>query len=171
MNFEMNFCRRCGAKLTLVEGNAYKCAKGHTIFWNSSAAVALVLTNDKNEVLSLIRARDPGKGMVDLPGGFVDLRETLEDAVVREMREETGLNPVDYTTPKYVFSGIDLYNYGGEEHVVVVMVFHATMVSEALPTAGDDAAAARFLPLKDIELEKVFFPAIRAAYAWAKDNL
>src|SRR5687768_1097546 len=89
LRVEMNFCRRCGARLTR-KGPAYNCEQGHLIFCNAAPAVGVVLTNDKNEVLILERAIDPGKGMLDIPGGFCDGSESLEDATVRELQEEVG---------------------------------------------------------------------------------
>jgi 8-oxo-dGTP diphosphatase len=45
-----------------------------------------------DRVLIVRRAREPGLGLYTLPGGGVELGETLQEAVVREVREETGLD-------------------------------------------------------------------------------
>ena len=49
----------------------------------------------RGRLLTVRRARDPEKGTLDLPGGFVDPEETVDDAVRRELREETGLEATE----------------------------------------------------------------------------
>ncbi|MDP7115757.1 MAG: NUDIX domain-containing protein [Candidatus Woesearchaeota archaeon] len=53
--------------------------------------VDTILEKD-GKVLMLIRKFDPGKGKLDLLGGFVDKGETIEEAAIREAKEESGLN-------------------------------------------------------------------------------
>ncbi|HSM96452.1 MAG TPA: NUDIX hydrolase [Rhizomicrobium sp.] len=53
--------------------------------------VAAVIWNDRQEVLLIRRTAEPRKGQWSLPGGKVEFGETLEEAVRREVREETGL--------------------------------------------------------------------------------
>ncbi|MCY9517751.1 NUDIX domain-containing protein [Paenibacillus apiarius] len=53
--------------------------------------VGAVIINDSNEILLVLRARHPEKDTWSIPGGKVDLYETLEDTVVREVMEEVGL--------------------------------------------------------------------------------
>ena len=64
---------------------------GFVYYFNSSAATAIFITNRVGELLVVRRAKEPAKGTFDLPGGFVDMYETAEEAIIREVKEETGL--------------------------------------------------------------------------------
>ena len=65
------------------------------LYFNPGTAVCALLTNDKDELLVVIRAHEPEKGMWDLPGGFVDPGETAEQAVHREISEELNIEVQD----------------------------------------------------------------------------
>ncbi len=56
-----------------------------------SLTVDGILLNEKGEVLLIKRKREPFKNFLALPGGFVEYGERVEDAIIREMMEETGL--------------------------------------------------------------------------------
>ncbi len=76
-----------------------------------------------------------------LPGGFVDAGESVEEAAIREAKEETGLD-VHLQELLYVYSRPDR---DPRQHNLSV-VFTAT--AEGSPVAGDDAARARLFPLE-----------------------
>ncbi|MCP4219092.1 MAG: NUDIX domain-containing protein, partial [bacterium] len=54
--------------------------------------VGAVIVNDQNETLLLLRKKSPEKGCWDLPGGRVELGETIEAAILREIKEELGVD-------------------------------------------------------------------------------
>lgn len=64
---------------------------GFDLYCNIAAAVGLILYDDSSNVLFEVRAKNPRKGYIVIPGGFVDANERAEDAVIREAREEVGL--------------------------------------------------------------------------------
>ncbi len=165
LSIEMNYCRRCGGELANQQNHIYKCAQGHIIFCNASPAVGVLLFNNKGEVLILERAIDPGKGMLDAPGGFCDGAETLEDAIARELKEETAIGPELYSAPQFICSGIDDYEYGGEAAPVNGVMFRAQLKQDVKPVAADDAMSAQFMALEAIDLDKVYFLAVRKALA------
>jgi ADP-ribose pyrophosphatase YjhB (NUDIX family) len=161
---EVTFCRRCGERLEHRQGALYICTQDHRIFANASPATALILVNDHNELLVLKRARDPGKGMLDAPGGFCDGPESLEAAIVREVKEEVGFDEADYTAPRYLFSQPNAYEFGGETLPALDCIFVARMKTNKEPVAGDDAAAATWVPAAELDLGKVCFPSVREGY-------
>jgi len=86
------FCPRCGTAVTRTGRNPFRCGEcGFSHYFAPVAAVGSILTDPDGQVLLLVRARDPGKGLYGLPGGFVDAGETIEQALKREVLEEIGL--------------------------------------------------------------------------------
>ena len=81
---------------------------------NNSAAVACLIFNSQGEVLLTRRAIDPNKGMLDLPGGFVEPLETAEEAVIREIKEELGLQITKMT---YLVSFPNLYPFSDRQKI------------------------------------------------------
>lgn len=95
MHQDLHRFRHCPAcrtgALALHLGKALVCdACGFRYFHNTAAAVAAVICCGE-ELLLARRAFEPGAGLLDFPGGFVDPEESLEAAVAREVAEELGL--------------------------------------------------------------------------------
>ncbi len=150
---EFHFCRRCGEKLTHLQKHVYQCKNEHIIFANPTPANAIVIINDKNEVLVSVRKIDPHKGSLDLPGGFIDEAETIEESVHRELEEELGITKQDYTELRYMTSVLDDYEYKGETVSVISFVFTTRLLASANPVPSDDIADIKFIPIKDIDFE------------------
>jgi mutator protein MutT len=100
-----------------------------------------------SEILLVRRGHEPGRGKWSIPGGSVEWGETLEEAVRREVLEETGL-AVDVGE----FAGIsDLIVYKDNEitfHYVLINYF-AEVVS-GTPVASSDADEVRWVPLSEV---------------------
>jgi 8-oxo-dGTP diphosphatase len=95
-------------------------------------------------VLLVRRGRPPFRGLWALPGGFVELRETVEHAVVRELREETGLRgTIDGLVG--VYSGPNRDPRKPNTSVVFLIRGRG-----GRPRGGDDAADARWVPLGEV---------------------
>jgi len=94
-------------------------------------------------VLLVRRGRAPFRGFWALPGGFVELRETVEEALVRELREETGLSgrPVAIVG---VYSGPDR-----DPRKPTTSVAFRVVGRGGRPVGGDDAASAAWVLLAD----------------------
>ncbi len=88
------YCPRCGQALALrPEGGRQRAACqscGFIHFSTFSLGVGGIVVRD-NKVLFIRRGQDPGKGRWTIPGGYVEQDEPFEEAVVREMYEETGV--------------------------------------------------------------------------------
>ena len=103
---------------------------------------ALAVHEDR--LLLVRRGRGPAAGEWSVPGGRVDPGETLAEAVVREVAEETGIEVVCDDLVGWV-ERID------DEHHFVILDFRVTVLDEdPVPRAGDDAAEAAWVPLSDV---------------------
>ena len=86
------YCPECGSShFEINNEKSKKCTNcGFVYYFNPSAATVALIQNDQNELLVCRRAKEPAKGTLDLPGGFIDMNETGEEGVAREVLEETG---------------------------------------------------------------------------------
>lgn len=169
MGVEMNFCRRCGKPLQ-PSGHAFICSGGHIIFANAAPAVGCVLLTRAGEVVIFERQAEPGKGFLDIPGGFCDGPETPEQALTREIREEIGLEPNDYSKPVFALSGSDTYEWKGESTLTLDLIFTARLKPGAKPQSGDDTAKVQLVPLKYLDTSKFFCPNVVRALEKLKQN-
>lgn len=157
---QFKFCPKCGSP-HFEEHNfkSKQCADcGFTYYFNSSASTVALILNEKQELLVCRRAKEPAKGTLDLPGGFIDMAETGEEGVAREVKEETGLTVVK---AEYLFTLPNIYVYSGFPVHTLDLFFRCTVSSSAHLEAMDDAAEVFFLPLKDIHPEEFGLDSIR----------
>ena len=108
--------------------------------------VDVVVPSEEGHILLIRRASDPYEGQWALPGGFVEVGETLEEAAVREAGEETGLT-VDIVRLVGVYSDPDRDPRGHN-----VSCAYLARVREGEPEAASDAAEASFLDPSTVEL-------------------
>ena len=154
------YCPVCGSE-HFVENNfkSKKCEQcGFVYYFNSSAATAIFITNRVGELLVVRRAKEPAKGSFDLPGGFVDLYETGEEAIIREVKEETGLQ---ISTPKYLFSLPNVYRYSDFDVHTVDMFYQYSVDTFSVLQAGDDAESLFILGRNEIHPEAFGLDSIR----------
>ncbi len=108
--------------------------------------VDVVVPSEEGQVLLIRRASDPYEGQWALPGGFVEMGETLEDAAVREAGEETGLE-VEVVRLVGVYSDPTRDPRGHN-----VSCAYLARARESQPSAASDAAEASFLDPSTVEL-------------------
>tara|TARA_Y100001935_G_scaffold152625_1_gene125905 strand:- start:180 stop:686 length:507 start_codon:yes stop_codon:yes gene_type:complete len=88
------YCSACGAENQFgrIDGNErFHCVKCSTIHYQNPKPTATLICAKGNSILLGKRAFNPAKGEWGLPGGFMELNETLNQAALRELKEETQL--------------------------------------------------------------------------------
>jgi NAD+ diphosphatase len=154
------YCPKCGSpEFTAETEKSLNCGScGFRYFINMSASVAAVIRNQNREVLFTVRKHNPAAGMLDLPGGFVDLGETAEAAVVREIKEELNLtiNKLDFVgtfTNKYI--------YGEIEYQTLDLVFNCSVESFQNLQVADDVSDYIFKDLTQIDYNEIGLESIK----------
>ena len=161
------FCPVCGsARFEVHNFKSKKCRDcGFTYYANPCSATAAFIVNDRDELLVVRRAKEPAKGPLDLPGGFVDMGETVEEGMRREIKEETGLDVKDI---RYLFSSPNIYMYSGMGvHTLdmdyLVPVHGDPEALKAVVRAADDAAEALWIPVGEVNPDDFGLTSIRHA--------
>ncbi|MCB0977780.1 MAG: NUDIX hydrolase [Acidimicrobiales bacterium] len=101
---------------------------------------------DDDRLLLVRRAHAPHAGLWSLPGGRVEIGETIAEAVTRELREETGLEGVCGR----LIGWVELLPEESDGQHIVVLDFEVTLFESADPTPASDATAARWVDLIDV---------------------
>ncbi len=110
-------------------------------------------------ILLVERRAHPGKGLMALPGGFLDPREKLRDAVIRELREETRIKvPAPVLTGSIVKTEVFDDPYRSARGRTITHAYLIELSGDTLPKVkgGDDAARAFWVPFADIKPEMMF---------------
>lgn len=154
------YCPECGSPRFEVNNEKSKrCAEcGFVYYFNASAATVAFILNERNELLVCRRAKEPAKGTLDLSGGFIDMNETAEEGVAREVREETGL---EVEQAVYRFSLPNTYLYSGFLVHTVDNFFRCQVRDASQARAMDDAAELYWVPLDELKPEQFGLDSIR----------
>jgi len=138
------FCPYCGERLIektfggRVRSYCTKCDKIH--YKNPLPAVAVLVLNQKNQLLLVKRSVEPAKGMWCLPGGFIEIDESIEEAALRELEEEAGLKGE-------IGDLIDFFSQRNQYYGSILIFGYRVNVLGGVLKAGDDAREAVFYDL------------------------
>lgn len=100
----------------------------------------------KPEVLLIRRKHPPFQGMWALPGGFVEIDETLEQAAARELEEETGITGLELIQ-FHTFSNLDR---DPRTRVITTVYYGEVPFKKSEAKGGDDAENAEWFPVEDL---------------------
>lgn len=161
---DFSHCRRCGSTLTTTDDHTFRCVNQHTIFKNATPTAGVYILTADNQVLLGRRAIDPYKGTLDCIGGFLDEKETFEQSLIREIREECGMEPGEYGEFHYLCSAPDNYEFGGEKLSVLSALFWTRLTTTRPLAASDDINELVICPIDLSTLEQIGALDIRAGF-------
>ncbi len=110
---------------------------------NAPAVCVGAIAVDADRLLLIRRGHGPAAGTWSVPGGHVEAGELLAEAVVRELLEETGVEGVCGELVGWA------ERFDDDDHVVI-LDFRVSVLEGTTPVAGDDAAEAAWVPLRDV---------------------
>ena len=152
------FCPQCGGALEkrlLKAGEPERlvCTRCGFVFYIDPKLAVIAIVPLNGGVVMVRRGIEPGYGLWVVPGGFVDVGEPVEEAVVRETLEETHLLV-------RVERLLNLYSYRDSATVVVA---YLTQYQRGNLAAGDESLEARVFVPAEIPWDEIAFRSTRAA--------
>lgn len=128
-------------------------------YTNPRPAVVAILSNKPGDVLLAKRAIAPSRGRWGMPGGFVDLDETAEEALQREIKEEVGITVNDF---QYFGSYVNVYEYQKILYANIDFFYEATIINQ-LVSISDETTEYRFFSLDIIPFKDLSFQSTKKA--------
>lgn len=156
----LKYCPSCGSNQFIFDASrSFACDTcGFHLYINSASAVAAIIENEKGEILLTIRAFEPAKGKLDLPGGFVDPMESAEEAVIREIKEELNLDVLEM---KYLISYPNEYVFKGYSVYTTDLAFVCKVSGFEAINSNDDVSGYRFFKPEDVDFKDISSDSIR----------
>ena len=150
---DAGFCPRCGATATVHFPRSLHCEScGYAAFFNPKPVGCALARDADGRVWLARRGFEPGRGRWSMPGGFVDLGETVEAAIAREIEEELAVRAE---------IGALVGVYSRADSGVLVIVFQATL--EGTPRTTTEATEVRAFAADEIPWDELAFATDGAA--------
>jgi len=161
-------CPNCGVPAAPGK-SPFRCpACPFTYYFNPTVSAGAFLSDCTGRRLVIRRAKEPGRGLLGVPGGFIDIGETAEEALRRETLEEVGVTIADI---RYVCSCTNLYPYAGVLYPVVDVIFTALAVNPEAAEPLDGVAGLAWLRPAELNEGELAFPSLMKAWKLLKKPL
>lgn len=155
---EYQFCPKCGGRLAAQvikqnEPERLVCQSCSFVFFLDPKVASSTIFQVDGGIVLVKRAIEPSYGKWVFPGGYVDRGETVEQAAIRETKEECGVDV-------RLDSLLNVYSYTSFPVVIVVYAAH---VVDGVLSAGDECLEYRIFPRQKIPWRELAFPSTRQA--------
>lgn len=156
------YCPRCATPgPAILDNRQLQCpCCGLRFFFNTAAAAAVFLFAGNRLVLG-VRAEEPRRGCLDVPGGFIEFDESVEAGLRREVREELGVEIRDL---RYLASFPNDYLYADIPYKTADLFFVGAVADPAHLRAADDIAELVLLEPAAVDPARFAFASTRRAF-------
>lgn len=140
-------CPRCASDLVVgvvEEAERLHCTACNLVIYDNPAPTACAVMFQDGCVMLTLRGIEPAIGKWDLPGGYIEVGEDPQDALHREMAEETGLS-IEITELQGIY--LDTYGDGGTDTLNICY--------RARATDGDPVPASDVVEIRWFEIEAI----------------
>jgi mutator protein MutT len=157
-----HFCPRCGRPAGPRSAEPrFECAAcGFAYYFSPTVAAAAFIVREDGCVLIIRRAKEPAKGKLAIPGGFIDIGETAEEALWREVREEVNL---ELSRIEFLCSQPNEYHYKEVTYPVCDLFFVARVEANQEAKALDAVESLCWLAPAKVDPEEIAFPSMKQA--------
>ena len=156
------FCPKCGQRCAgIADAPPFRCEMcGFLYYFNPAIAVAAIIVGPDGRVLFIRRAKDPARGKLAMPGGFIDINETAEAALHREVKEEVNL---DLDSARYLVSHPNRYLYRDVAYPVLDCFFTCRVGSWNGASAQSEVDSFVLRDPGEVALDDLAFDSMRYA--------
>jgi NAD+ diphosphatase len=166
---KLQFCPSCGASgFAADSGKSLRCEGcGLRLFVNVASAAGAFVEDGEGRLVLVRRAREPSKGKLALPGGFIDAGETAEAGLAREVREELDLKVNSF---HYLCSYPNEYHYAGVTYQTLDLFFVCTVDDFGGAVALEEVEEFLVIEPSKLDVSELAFPSARVAFeAYKRD--
>lgn len=152
-------CPKCSGEFVYRGGNHLKCQVcNYSYFVNQAPTAGVIIFNEDNKVLLAKRKYEPKKGTWQSIGGFVGLDESLEEAALREAKEELG---VTIKIERYLGSFPETYEFG-DVAVPFLAIYFVAKIIDGKPQPNDDVAEIKYFSRAELSNLNITYPALKS---------
>lgn len=166
---QFRYCPRCAAEGPRIErGRSLRCGACGFLFFFNSATAAGAFVYHRGELVLCVRGKEPAKGMLDVPGGFIEFDETVEDGLRREIYEELHIEVSDF---RYLLSAPNNYTYAEVPYKTTDMFFVCEASRIEGIRAADDVADYVLVDPDTLDPERLAFVSTQRAFLALRNEI
>ena len=160
------YCPACASeKISFEQNKVFRCPDCDFTYYHNIAAATACMVRTNAGLLFLIRNREPGKGKLDLPGGFIDPGEGAMDGLRREFMEELGLD-IKAEELKLFASFPNIYPYKNISYNTCDLFFYLDapyLTEKDLQLEKTEISGVQFIKINELDLERIAFESVKKA--------